>query len=190
MEISPSTLTCLILRFLCTSNLPLCEKQESYNNFQLLGNISECQLIPLHKNFHASTVFNQENLEFIISNNKGSVNKIPSKLYLWGIFISIFLWCFHDKRLKVWFHIAKNKTKVLYIVSIKIAISLYKHILRSRSLSSVMSDSLRPHQAGILEWVAISFFRASSWRRDLTHIFCIACIGRWILYYWATWEAP
>ena len=60
MEISPSTLRCLILRFLCTSNLPQCEKQESYSNFQLLGNISECQLIPLHKDFHTSTVCNQE----------------------------------------------------------------------------------------------------------------------------------
>lgn len=36
-----------------------------HSNFQLLGNISECQLISLHKDFHASIVFNQENLEFI-----------------------------------------------------------------------------------------------------------------------------
>ena len=33
-------------------------------------------------------------------------------------------------------------------------------------------------QARILEWVAISFFRESSWPRDWTHIFCISCIGR------------
>ena len=24
---------------------------------------------------------------------------------------------------------------------------------------------------------------------DLTHVSCIPCIGRWILYHWATWEA-
>ena len=41
-------------------------------------------------------------------------------------------------------------------------------------------------QARILEWVAISFSRGSSWPRDQTHV---SCIGRWILYYWATWEA-
>ena len=39
--------------------------------------------------------------------------------------------------------------------------------------------------AKILEWVAISFSRGSSWPRDRTHI---SCIGRWILYHWAAWE--
>ena len=41
-------------------------------------------------------------------------------------------------------------------------------------------------QARILEWVAISFSRGSSWPRDQT---CISCIGKWILYQWSTWEA-
>ena len=38
-----------------------------------------------------------------------------------------------------------------------------------------------------LEWVTISFSRRSSWCRYRTHI---SCIGKWILYHWATWEAP
>ena len=25
--------------------------------------------------------------------------------------------------------------------------------------------------------------------RDWTHVSCVSCIGRWILYHWATWEA-
>ena len=38
----------------------------------------------------------------------------------------------------------------------------------------------------MLEWVAISFSRGSSWPRDRT---CISCIGRrWIFYHCATWE--
>ena len=41
-------------------------------------------------------------------------------------------------------------------------------------------------QAGILEWVAISFSRGSSQPRDWT---CISCIGRLVLYHWATREA-
>ena len=41
-------------------------------------------------------------------------------------------------------------------------------------------------QARILEWVAISFSRGSSWSRDQT---CISCIDRWVLYHWATREA-
>ena len=42
-------------------------------------------------------------------------------------------------------------------------------------------------QARILEWVDIPFSGRFSWFRDWT---CISCIGRWILYHRATWEAP
>ena len=44
-------------------------------------------------------------------------------------------------------------------------------------------------QARILEWVAISSSRGSSWRRDWTHVSYVSCIGRWVLYHWATEEA-
>ena len=44
-------------------------------------------------------------------------------------------------------------------------------------------------QARILEWVSISSSRGSSWHRDWTHVFCIACVGRQILYHCAIWEA-
>ena len=40
-------------------------------------------------------------------------------------------------------------------------------------------------QARILEWVAISFSKGSSWPRDWT---CVSCIGRRILHCWATRE--
>ena len=39
-------------------------------------------------------------------------------------------------------------------------------------------------QARTLEWVAISFSRGSSQPRDQTHVFCVSCIGRWILYHY------
>ena len=42
-------------------------------------------------------------------------------------------------------------------------------------------------QATILEWVAISFSRGSFWPRDGTHV---SCIGRWVLYHWATQKMP
>ena len=45
-------------------------------------------------------------------------------------------------------------------------------------------------QARTLEWVAISSSRVSSQPRDPTHVSCVCCIGRWILYHWATWEVP
>ena len=41
-------------------------------------------------------------------------------------------------------------------------------------------------QARILEWVAISFSKGSSWPRDWTFI---SCIGRQVPYHWATREA-
>ena len=52
----------------------------------------------------------------------------------------------------------------------------------SRPGSSVPGIS----QARKLEWVAISSSRGPSWPRNWT---CISCIGRWILYHWASWEA-
>ena len=64
---------------------------------------------------------------------------------------------------------------------------------------SVASSSLQPHglqpgglicpwilQARILEWVAISSLSRPSRPRDRTHLSCISCIGRWIVYHWAT----
>ena len=45
------------------------------------------------------------------------------------------------------------------------------------------SSVLEISQARILEWVAISSSRRSSWPRDWT---CVSCIGRWILCHWAT----
>ena len=44
-------------------------------------------------------------------------------------------------------------------------------------------------QARILEWVAISFSRGSSWPRDQTRVSCISCTGTWMLYCWAAREA-
>ena len=51
--------------------------------------------------------------------------------------------------------------------------------------SSVYGD----FQAIILEWVAISFSGGSSQTRDGTHISCVSCIGKQILYPWVTREA-
>ena len=41
-------------------------------------------------------------------------------------------------------------------------------------------------RAKLLEWVSISFSRGSCQTRDQTQV---SCIGRQILYHWATWEA-
>ena len=40
---------------------------------------------------------------------------------------------------------------------------------------------------GVLECLAISFPRGSSWPRNWTHVSCISCIGRRVLYHCTTW---
>ena len=44
-------------------------------------------------------------------------------------------------------------------------------------------------QARMLEWVAISSSNRSYWPRDRNCVSCSSCIGRQILYHWATREA-
>ena len=45
-------------------------------------------------------------------------------------------------------------------------------------------------QARILERIAFSSSRGSSWPRDQSYVSYTSCIGRWILYHWATWGTP
>ena len=55
--------------------------------------------------------------------------------------------------------------------------------------SSLPGSSVRGiFQARILGWVIISYSRWFSQSRDWTHISWVYCIGRWILYHWATWK--
>ena len=58
-----------------------------------------------------------------------------------------------------------------------------------RNCSPPGSSVRRIFQARILEWVAISSPRRSSWPRDWTCLSYFSCIGRQILDHWATWEA-
>ena len=62
---------------------------------------------------------------------------------------------------------------------------------------SVTFDFLQPRwlwsakllcpSSSILEWVAISSSRGTSWPRDRTHISCVSCIGKRILYLLSNW---
>ena len=44
-------------------------------------------------------------------------------------------------------------------------------------------------QARMLEWGAMPSSRGSSWPRDQTCASRISCIGRWVVYHCANWEA-
>ena len=50
------------------------------------------------------------------------------------------------------------------------------------------SSDHRIFQARILEWVVVSFSRASSWPRDWTWIFCVSCVAGGFLYLMSHWE--
>ena len=52
---------------------------------------------------------------------------------------------------------------------------------------SLPGSSVHGISQAVLEWVAISYSRGSSWPEDQTGILCI---GWWIPYHWATREAP
>ena len=45
-------------------------------------------------------------------------------------------------------------------------------------------------QASILEWVAMSFSRRSSWPRNRTHVSYVSCIGRQFLYHYCYLGSP
>ena len=45
-------------------------------------------------------------------------------------------------------------------------------------------------QARILQWVAISSSWESSQPRDRTHVSCVSCVGRWVLYHWCHLWSP
>ena len=82
---------------------------------------------------------------------------------------------------------------MIIFLNIKRILCKHMHVcLFSRSVVSTCSPTgssvHRIYQARILESVAISSSRESPQPRDQIHISCVSCIGRQILYHWATWE--
>ena len=66
----------------------------------------------------------------------------------------------------------------VYVVTKSLTLQPIDYSLPGSSVQGIL-------QARILEWGAIFFSRGSSQSRDQTHVFCI---GRRVLYHWATWE--
>ena len=110
----------------------------------------------------------------------------------------------HSKPVTVsWFHkipLAHSKcvnkdTKLLSLWNVCVCVCVSPHMrsVASNSLWSMecSSPGSSVHgilQARMLEWVAISYSRESSWPKNQTHILYISCTGRPILYHCTTWE--
>ena len=102
-----------------------------------------------------------------------------------GVLLSIFLWyALGTHECKLFWPLTKQSRSVPWVR------------VRAQSLSCVCLfvtpwTVARQAPRGILltrvlEWVSISSSRGYSCPRDLIYV---SCIGRWILYHWATWEA-
>ena len=79
--------------------------------------------------------------------------------------------------------------KILLLVTAGLVTQLCPTLCNPMDYSLSDSSVHGISQARILEWLTISFSRGSSWLRDWTCTSCISCIGRRILYHWATREA-
>ena len=81
-------------------------------------------------------------------------------------------------------------------VCVCVCVCVCAHSMTVMSNSHDPMDSSTPDsfvlgifQARILEWVAISVSRGSSWPKDQTRVSRVSCLGRQTLYHCATWEA-
>ena len=93
-----------------------------------------------------------------------------------------------SKLVSLYFTKEKNEILLEYVVhyaSARSCLTVCDSMDRSLPGSSVHGI----FQARILEWVANSFSRGPSWSGDRTHVSWVSCIGRQILYHWASWEA-
>ena len=110
-----------------------------------------------------------------------SIDKLPSLSHTKGAFM-----------LPSWLFTLLHKSVCIFTHQYHlICILFYNHFIATPWTIAPPGSSVHGiFQARILEWVAISFSRGSSWHRDRTCASCLSCIGQWILYCWATWETP
>ena len=106
--------------------------------------------------------------------------------------LNIFLWFvialsfFHLQRFKFFSHSdLKLKSIDHFLVVIVQGLSYIWLSCNPVDCSPPGFSILGISQARILEWVAISFSRGSSWPRDWTWV---SCIGGWNLYHWDTFS--
>ena len=120
--------------------------------------------------------------------------------WMWGIFFlvgsSVFLSVVVHQLVVIWCSGRRRWALIPLLLQLDPISSVYEYWLFSHQVVSDSRDSVNCSppgfsvhgilQARILEWVGISFAVGSSRTRDWAWI---SCIGRWILYHWATREA-
>ena len=86
-----------------------------------------------------------------------------------------------------WSHLQKQNSVLREVYCCRLVTKSCLTLCNPMDCSSPGSSIYRISQAAILEWVAISFSRGSFWPKGRT---LVSCIGRWVLYHWATRETP
>ena len=102
-------------------------------------------------------------------------------------------------RILEWFSISFSRGSVREYMNLKSSTNHHREVVLSKS-TLCYSDSVDSSPSGssvhgifqvrILEWVAISYSKQSSWPRDQTCVSCVSCMARRIIHHCATWEAP
>ena len=77
-----------------------------------------------------------------------------------------------------------NVCSAFYFAMLYVMVSLFSCVQLFATLPGSSIHGIFP--ARILEWVAMPFSRGSSWPRDRTHVSYVSCMGRLVLYCWAT----
>ena len=156
----------------------LCVAQYKVHGFKILQ---------LYNSLFNKLVFNKDNKQILPKLKHIAQSHFVAyyaSYYLWNITPSKNI-SQHGRILLTW-----HKRRKTYYINIqthpyinRIYTYIYSHCV---CVCSVMSESLQPHglynppdssvheifQERILEWVATSFFRRSSWPRDWTHVPC------------------
>ena len=119
----------------------------------------------------------------------------PNKKQIYFVYKNYLVWYFknysgelmnfvvNSKKIRCQFHDSKILSRLVH------ACSVMSDSFRSHGLKPTRIFSSWDSPEKILEWVAIPFSGGSSWSKYQNCVFCIACIGRQVLYHWATWEA-
>ena len=124
--------------------------------------------------------------------------ELPGKLSSLFFFISLFIYCLGWVFCCLDFLVVASRGYSLFVVCrllIEVAFSLWSmgsRALRLLWLQHVGLVVAAPwlQSTGLIVWctgLVVPRHVGSSWIRDWT---CVFCIGRWILYHWATREAP
>ena len=119
-------------------------------------------------------------MQFLTPLHNHSIYLIPAFLLFFPLSVNDNTWLLKSKTWELFFNVFLFLS--IHTKSLQLCLTLCDPKDCSPPGSSVHGIL----QARILEWVAISCSRGSSWPRDWTHVSYISCIDRWVLYHFTT----